>query len=501
MRGLNETCAPPSERVIHRIMQAEDNLVVAAIRASVQKTVSRMRRYKRKSIGIIIDIYTDDHKKVSYIGVYGTWLEFCVDKGYKYCYYLLECCEFPRASHSGANIATFMREVFNTYGINLSDIILMCPDGASNGIKAAKILGIDWFVCFCHNVQRCVSYGMDLGSKKGGTNRKAREIIRDFTALATLTKRSAKVTKLLKQSQHTLDPQVPIYSYPKKKGATRWAGLHTLFQAGYLLKVPTRMVLNGTQDDDDVVLPTNCSEGGGDDKAAGSSDSDLSASELDSDAEDNNEPTKISSDATEVLAADDLSEYRCNASLIPSSHKYTAARQFIGVLEPALKATRLAEGGKTQLNSHRAIPLCLVMKKVHMPQHVFRTPMKVDRFMRKSDVPWDKLEVTDQHPAVKTYVRVMQRETKARFFKHPFPDSFFLMIKLNPYSSAEVVFRDEPRLAARCKKVWKRSYNAIASAVFAKHTGEVLPTPPRPPVIVLLFPMKLHTCVCVCVCV
>ena len=93
----------------------------------------------------------------------------------------------------------------------------MCPDGASNGIKAAKILGIDWFVCFCHNVQRCVSYGMDLGSKKGGTNRKAREIIRDFTALATLTKRSAKVTKLLKQSQRTLDPHVPIYSYPKKK--------------------------------------------------------------------------------------------------------------------------------------------------------------------------------------------------------------------------------------------------------------------------------------------
>jgi hypothetical protein len=72
----------------------------------------------------------------------------------------------------------------------------------------------------------------------------------------------------------------------------------------------------------------------------------------------------------------------------------------------------------------------------------------------------------------------MQRETKARFFKHPFPDSFFLMIKLNPYSSAEVVFRGEPRLAARCEKVWKRSYNAIASAVFAKHIEEVLPIPP-----------------------
>ena len=74
VRGLNETCAPPSERVIHRIAQAEDSLVVAAIRASVQKTVSRMRRYKGKAlVSSLTSTLTTTRRYLASVGTAPGW--------------------------------------------------------------------------------------------------------------------------------------------------------------------------------------------------------------------------------------------------------------------------------------------------------------------------------------------------------------------------------------------------------------------------------------------
>ena len=55
---------------------------------------------------------------------------------------LLDFSAFPYITHSGSNIAQWIVNVLAKYGCTLKDIRTIVPDGASNGIKALRMLHV-----------------------------------------------------------------------------------------------------------------------------------------------------------------------------------------------------------------------------------------------------------------------------------------------------------------------------------------------------------------------
>ena len=75
--------------------------------------------------------------------------------------YQLSCSSFPRDSHSGMNIKNFLQGVFDYFGILPSDIGSGTLDGASNGLKAMRLLDIrNYRVCLIHDIARAVHFAM-----------------------------------------------------------------------------------------------------------------------------------------------------------------------------------------------------------------------------------------------------------------------------------------------------------------------------------------------------
>lgn len=74
--------------------------------------------------------------------------------------YLLSATNFPRQSHSGVNIKKFLMDLFSRFDIAIEDIGSVTLDGASNGLKAMKLMNVNYRVCFIHDVARAVHYAM-----------------------------------------------------------------------------------------------------------------------------------------------------------------------------------------------------------------------------------------------------------------------------------------------------------------------------------------------------
>lgn len=109
---------------------------------------------------------------------------------------LLDFSAFPYTTHNGSNIAQWIVNVLAKYGLKLSDIRTVVPDGASNGLKALKTLHVPFEVCYAHNLARCLEIAFGRGSKVT-QNDELKKLIRKHDRIAQKFHQSTKCTKLL----------------------------------------------------------------------------------------------------------------------------------------------------------------------------------------------------------------------------------------------------------------------------------------------------------------
>ena len=60
---------------------------------------------------------------------------------------------FPEKSHTGLNIENWLLNGLNEAGLEKADIALTVPDGAANGLRALRAMGLPYEICDPHQLQ------------------------------------------------------------------------------------------------------------------------------------------------------------------------------------------------------------------------------------------------------------------------------------------------------------------------------------------------------------
>ena len=77
---------------------------------------------------------------------------------------LLDFSAFPYIRHTADNIAALIISTLAKHGLTLADVLVIVPDGASNGKKACRKLHVPYEVCHAHNFQRVIEITLGRGS-------------------------------------------------------------------------------------------------------------------------------------------------------------------------------------------------------------------------------------------------------------------------------------------------------------------------------------------------
>ncbi|XP_049289537.1 E3 SUMO-protein ligase ZBED1-like [Anopheles funestus] len=156
-----------------------------------------------KSVSLTMDGWTN----INNTSFYAVTSHF-IDDDAHLCSFLLECSEFS-ISHTGQNIAQWLKTVLSNFGIQ-DKIIAIVTDNASNMKSTADSAKISHVPCFAHCLNLIVQEGIEKSIKP--TVDEVKSIVRHF-------KKGSKATKKLEEMQKNLKCQVLKL---KQDVATRW---------------------------------------------------------------------------------------------------------------------------------------------------------------------------------------------------------------------------------------------------------------------------------------
>ena len=111
------------------------------------------------------------------------------------------------------------------YGLTLADVLIIVPDGASNGKKACRKLHVPYEVCYAHNFQRVVEIAFGRGSTPS-ENPEMRIILRKHDRISQKFHQSTQCTKLLQKAQTDNGVRPTKVLNVTVNSKSRWGGVH-----------------------------------------------------------------------------------------------------------------------------------------------------------------------------------------------------------------------------------------------------------------------------------
>ena len=146
------------------------------------------------------------------------------ERGLKISTVLLDFSAFPYIRHTADNIAAWIVTTIAKYGLTLADVLIIVPDGASNGKKACRKLHVPYEVCYAHNFQRVVEIAFGRGSTPS-ENPEMRIILRKHDRISQKFHQSTQCTKLLQKAQTDNGVRPTKVLNVTVNSKTRWGGV------------------------------------------------------------------------------------------------------------------------------------------------------------------------------------------------------------------------------------------------------------------------------------
>ena len=124
---------------------------------------------------------------------------------------VLDFEEFPENAHTGVNISKWVKNTVEKFGLELSDFVVICPDGASNCRAAMALLrkeenALETPTCNIHQIARSVLKGAGLqGSIANSENDALRLVLEKHRRLSGKVHKSPHQGKKLEEVAPILD--------------------------------------------------------------------------------------------------------------------------------------------------------------------------------------------------------------------------------------------------------------------------------------------------------
>lgn len=124
---------------------------------------------------------------------------------------VLDFEEFPENEHTGENIFKWAKSTVEKFDLELSDFVVMCPDGASNcraamALMRAKATALETPICNIHQIARSVLKGAGLqGSLANSENDDLRRVLEKHRRLSGKVHKSPHQGKKLEEVAPILD--------------------------------------------------------------------------------------------------------------------------------------------------------------------------------------------------------------------------------------------------------------------------------------------------------
>lgn len=439
--GYNKQARPPANKTLDRLLLSTKICMKRKIAASLGKAADELSAMGLKSLCLQSNLWFGKDK-CNYFGINGTWIEKRTgkDKHGKETITFVMMTTFialhalPSYTYTGEAIAEEMLKVLAEYSRKASDVILGTIDGASNGIKAVRIVKMSAFIGAAHNLAQ----GMVYATGEAGSdllNPDMKRLFERAFVLAAKQRSSAKTTMMYSKAQGNMCAAAPK---TKLTGLchTRWTGRLMLAKTINVNEGPKRLVYT--------------SFGPGDD-----------------------EHEDDGFDSSYDVASDDNSEmalamrYKANASIISSQEQDKDYRHFEGAMAPAVMVTKQFEVGPNKATAQQDVLLLYYLTFVYDPKtrHLFCCPtcMRTKKYQGNSNRSWENIPYKELTKPNLLLVGVLSKQLKNRFAA--IPDIFLMAAALNPFADFAKPFRGNANLIARAKAIYKISLRTVLKSI------------------------------------
>jgi len=145
--------------------------MAAGVQLNVQhemmSVVRQMRNYGLKTVSFALDIWTANYINTSFACLTASFVDNDNHNGtFEFKAVTLAFSSFGSTSHTSKNIKKWIESVLTTYGLKASDVVIVSPDAAANGLKALKMAGLDSWTCLPHKVANAVKNALGIPSRR-----------------------------------------------------------------------------------------------------------------------------------------------------------------------------------------------------------------------------------------------------------------------------------------------------------------------------------------------
>ena len=445
--------------------------------------VEHMRTYGLATVSFALDIWTANYINTSFACLTASYINNANhNNAFEFKSVTLAFSSFGTTSHTGKHIKEWIDSVLEIYGLKPSDVVIVSPDAASNGLKALKMIGLEAWTCLPHKIANAVKAGLGVPTLRKKVVATAHEgddyadatrdfegaassdypplvqtlalsgdtsepladgrqtytrnpivlgMLKKFRAVKAMAKKSPKVTKNMLDAQKALGNGKVTPLKFRDGCATRWLGAMQLLETNNILESVVKIVYNNLEktDAEDVIASIR--------------------EEWEEEGDDGEVDYR---DFVPILE-DDFK------SIVPTHDQYRLAAELEGLLAPlSFVMTKMQSGG---MLAHVVVPLCEILRVNYgRGSHSlinWRIPDRAKQFVGRAGRTWSMRATSDLSEGAKTFLDIMRNELERRIFKHPYPDSLMMGVKLNSYTSAERVFgkgEDAENLIAYADEVY-----------------------------------------------
>ena len=253
VRGFNEKAALPSNLVCKQLLEDFEDLQDERLDAIITKHIAC---YGKPCAGASTDIWSLKSCRQSYACFRGAFVldgnMLAEDYGFQDLRgKLVDMCPllgfdlFDENRHTGAVLARWKQSLMKRWNAE-GAFSLLTEDGASNNKLSNKIIKIPQKVCVPHDLARCI---LTAAGETGQPCRNSE--LRAFTTrtskMGASFSRSVVANADLQKAQLLSNPDLKPHQtlQPKAKNATRWLGLHSMFNRNRLLQHDICSALTG----------------------------------------------------------------------------------------------------------------------------------------------------------------------------------------------------------------------------------------------------------------
>ena len=405
MRGLDGKYDPPGRQTIWKILDIAEEMTRQRLKLAMQHVKSEIGS---PFFSLQIDIWTTANMKDSYVSLNASYVERKIGLGGKVHYVKQSCLlkfgAFEVCSHTAVYIEQWLKDALQEWGFSYDDVVIMVPDGGANVKKACKLAGLQWHVCYAHDLQRCILYALGLAGKEC-LNPEMKQVILRAKGMASAVRHSPKMQMSLeKVRKQRNEKRLSI----TQEVRTRWSSTYAMAKSENILQPDLTSTMQ-------------------------SSTVNESASELLSQASRN-------AQVRAVLAEEDTEDEDDTESTVPDANppreklltetEFANLRNVEGFASPTAQVTRMLEGEKyvTADRGYPALKMLLLQYKygkVIVPTIITAADMLKDRKFAAYDV--------DGLPQMmRTGKKVMVRKMEEKFFNADPCDNDLKAMYLNP---------------------------------------------------------------------